>query len=95
MRAMGCAVLESPAMVKPYRPGVAARRAILQELRLRELAGEPAPSAAKLARESGWPRSTISFHVVNLVRLGWATVTTGRNGAIQLTDAGRNAADML
>ena len=82
-------------MVKPYRPGVEARRAILKELRRRELAGEPAPSAVLVASVLGMPRTTVSRHVENLRRLGWASTTTGRSAVITLTDAGRNAADML
>ena len=82
-------------VVKPYRPGVEARAALLRELRRRESDRAPAPSAARLARELSWPRSTLDEHVTTLCRLGWTTRTIGRNGAIHLTDAGRNAADML
>lgn len=81
--------------MKAYKPGVEARRAILKELRRRELAGEPAPSAARLARELSWPRSTLDEHVTTMVRLGWATRTIGRNAAIHMTDTGRQVADML
>lgn len=83
------------AMTRPYRPGVEARRLILRELRRRELAGEPAPSAVALAAALGAPRSTTDMHVGTLRRLGWVTRTTGRTAAVTLTDAGRNAADML
>lgn len=81
-------------MVKPYRPGVEARRAILLELRRRELAGEPAPSASELARALDWPRTNVTFHVARLRRLGWATATRGRYAHVMLTDAGRNAAEL-
>lgn len=85
-------MLESQSMTKLYRPGVDARRAILLELRRRELAGKPAPSAVALAADFGVPRSTLQRHVATLARWGWVTTRAGRAGCILLTEEGRSAA---
>lgn len=95
MQAAEAAMIESPPMVKPYKPGVDARRAILRELRRRELAGEPAPSTRELAPIVGLGPTSIWRHVASMRAMGWASVTTGRTGAVYLTEEGRNAASML
>lgn len=85
-------MVESPSMVKPYRPGVEARRAILRELRRRELAGEPAPSALALAAALGMSKSAVNRYVLSMVEWGWMTTRAGRRGGVFLTDEGRIAA---
>lgn len=81
--------------MKAYKPGIAARQAILRELRRRELAKLPAPSAVALAVAVGEPRSSTDHHIAAMVRMGWVTRTTGRKAAVYLTDLGRNAAPAL
>lgn len=75
--------------MKAYRPGVEARRAILKELRRRELAGEPAPSIVELKLLAGGAYR----HVRTMRDAGLLTTRRGNKGYIALTDAGRIAAD--
>ncbi len=79
-------------MTKPYRPGVESRRAILLELRRRELAGEPAPTALALASTLGMSRSSANRFILSMAEWGWMTTRAGRNGGVFLTDEGRIAA---
>lgn len=76
-------------VMKAYRPGVEARRAILRELRRRELAGEPAPSLADLKLLMGGAYR----HVRTMRDAGLLTTRRGNKGYIALTEAGRIAAD--
>lgn len=80
-------------MVKPYRPGVEARRAILMELRRRELAGEPAPSLSELADAIGMSTGGTHRHVRTMRDAGLLTTRRGNSGYIALTDSGQIAAD--
>lgn len=80
-------------MTRPYRPGVEARRAILLELRRRELAGEPAPSLSELAATAGLSTGGAHRHVRTMRDAGLLTTRRGQSGYIALTDAGRIAAD--
>lgn len=80
------------AMTKLYKPGAEACRAILRELRRRELAGEPAPSAVALARDLGMSRSSVQRFVGMMAGWGWMTTRQGRHGGVALTDEGRIAA---
>lgn len=92
MQATDCAVVESPAMVKPYRPGVEARDAILRELRRREDAVLPTTVRA-LADALDMPRSTVAFHLATLRRAGMVRANPGRLGRYELTESGRIATD--
>lgn len=87
-------VVESTTM-KPYKPGILAKQAILRELRRRELAGEPPPSVVALAVALGEPRSSTDHHVAAMAAMGWVTRTRGRTAAVSLTDFGRIAAPAL
>lgn len=77
---------------KPDHRGVAARAAILRELRRRLDAGEPATVRA-LALALAMPPSTAGEHVATLRRAGMVTTRAGRYGGLGLTDAGRIATD--
>lgn len=85
------------APMKPYRPGIEARRAILQELRRRELADEPAPSIRALALSACLSRRQIDRYLEEMTDAGLLTMVRrmGRGGAVVgLTDAGRLSADI-
>lgn len=84
-------------MVKPYAPGIEARRAILRELRRRELANEPEPSIRALALVAGLSRRQTDRYLEEMVDAGLLSMLRrmGRGGAaVGLTDAGRLAADI-
>lgn len=81
-----------PPMVKPYRPGVEARDAILRELRRREDAGEPTTVRA-IALALGMKRSTAALHMATLRDAGLVMAHPGRIGRHELTLAGRIATD--
>ena len=95
MQAAEAAMVSSDSMVKPYKPGVDARRAILLELRRRELAGEPAASMRALAAVVNLGSTSVWRHVASMRKMGWVSTTPGRTGAVRLSEEGRNAADML
>ncbi len=84
-------------MVKPYRPGIEARRAILRELRRRELAGEPAPSINQLAAAIDLTYTPTRQHLIHLAADGlieWAPTRGSRTAGPRLSAAGRHAADL-
>lgn len=82
-----------PTMVKPYRPGASTRRAILLELRRRELAGERAPTLAELATVAGVTTSTARRQTVTMASAGLIHSRFYGYRATRLTEAGRLAAD--
>lgn len=82
----------NPPMVKPYRPGVEARAAILGELRRREDAGLTVTVRA-LAEALRMKRSTLADHLATMRRAGLVVANPGRNGGHKLTDAGKIATD--
>lgn len=97
MQVAEAGVVESPIMTRPYRPGVEARRAILLELRRRELAGEPAPSIYALARAVGLTYSPTRRHLSLLAADGliaWTPTRGSHSAGATLLPAGRHAADL-
>lgn len=81
-------------MVKPYKPGIEARDAILREIRRREDAGEKPPTTRELAALIGRAHTTAMRHVRTLERVGLVQhVGRGRNQETHLTEAGRIATD--
>lgn len=85
---------------KPDHRGVTAQRAILAELRRRELAEPPedAPGVRELARALGQGYTPTRHHVVYLVESELIEVVPGRGrspGMVTLTKAGRTAADLF
>lgn len=97
MQATGCETGTIGAMVRAYRPGIEARRAILAELRRREIAAEAPPGVRELGRKVDQTLRPLRAHLAHLTRDGLVTVTQGRGrtpGAVSLTDAGRHAADL-
>lgn len=82
---------------RPDRRGLAARRAILIELRRRELADEPPPGVRELARLIGQGYTPTRHHVGYLLSGELVRVEPGRGrrpGRVTLTTAGRQAADL-
>lgn len=79
-------------MVRPHMTGPATRRAILEELRRREDAGEPV-SVSLLAEGIGMPRGTVAPQLSRLRRAGLVQTTMGPGGGVRLTEAGRIATD--
>ncbi len=83
-------VVESPAMPKPYQPGLRARRLILAAL----LRAGGRMTAEALAADLDMPRPTVSMHVATMRRLGWVETRIGRTGGVILTESGRDAAEI-
>lgn len=81
-----------PTMVRPHMTGPTTRRAILEELRRREDAGEPV-SVTLLAEGVGLLRGTVAKQLAVLRRAGLVGTRHGHGGGIWLTDAGRIATD--
>lgn len=93
MQTTEATMVESPVMTRPYRPGIEARRAILRELRRRELAGDTPPSLRDLAESIGLSTGGTHRHIRTMRDAGLLTTRRGNSGYIALTDAGQLAAD--
>lgn len=86
-------MVESAAMVKPYRPGVEARQRILYAIRSAEDRGERV-TLDMLAARLDYRRATVAYHVGTLRKAGLLTTRRGPvEGSIALTVAGRIATD--
>lgn len=70
--------------------GKDARRAILDAVEAMEDAGER-PTTRSIARAVGLSKSTVAYHITELVKSGWLVTRFGRNGGTFLSDAGREA----
>lgn len=78
-------------MVKPYRPGIEARRAILRELRRRLDSDEPPATSRQLAEVAGLSAGQCWQHLRTLMDAGLVARNPKRRAGYILTPAGEIA----
>lgn len=99
MQATEAPVVDLPVMAerKPDHRGLAVQRAILAELRRRELEELDPPGVLALARAIGRTSRPVRNQLAELVEDGLVTVSPNRGrvpGQVKLTPAGRRSADL-
>ena len=85
------AMIESPAMSKPYRTGVQTRRAILRALR--QLAAPGGSTVAAVAKAASMSAPRVRYHLDKMAVGGLAAVDDSDPRRYSLTDAGSLASD--
>lgn len=84
-------VVESGAMTRPYRTGIATRRAILRALRL--LATPDGSTAADVATTTNMSPQRVRYHLDKMSAAGLLTADESDPRRYSLTEAGLLSAD--